>query len=48
MIRAALICLLLGGCVPSGTLRGTGEVAPAPFGWDAHCATVPTPDECRK
>lgn len=48
-MRVALICLLLAGCVTtSQPLRGTGEIAPAPFGWDDHCAKIPTPDECRK
>lgn len=48
MIRAALICLLLAGCVKPYTLKGAGEVAPPPVGWNEHCETIPKPDECPK
>lgn len=51
-MRAATIALLLmvsvAGCATSSGPRGTGEVAPAPFGWDDHCAVIPKPDECKK
>ena len=43
-----LCSLMLAGCPKSGTLKGSGEVAPPPVGWDAHCKAVPTPDECQK
>jgi hypothetical protein len=48
MIRAALICLLLAGCVKPYMLKGTGEVAPPPVGWTAHCEQIPKPDECKQ
>ena len=41
-------CAVLAGCPKSGTLKGSGEVAPAPVGWDAHCNQIPKPDECKK
>ena len=46
-----LICLCslaLAGCMKPYTLKGSGEVAPPPVGWNEHCETIPKPDECPK
>ena len=48
-MRWLLLSLLLSACVTTGGgLRGSGEVAPPPLGWDAHCNQIPKPDECKK
>lgn len=47
-ILIALACMTLAGCPKPYTLKGTGEIAPPPVGWTAHCETIPKPDECTK
>lgn len=41
---ALLALLALAGCVPSGTVKRSGEPVPAPFLFDAHCAIDPGPE----
>ena len=41
-----LISSSLVGCAQSGVLRGSGEVAPAPYGFVAYCAQHPDRAEC--
>ena len=58
MIRAVLIPLLtgfclavalvLGGCVKAGTLKGSGDIAPAPYGYTAGCLENPDAVMCPK
>ena len=47
-MRCLLMLLLLNGCVQSGLLRGSGEVAPTPTGHAKVCAEQPTFPGCPK
>jgi len=41
-----LSSLVLVGCNSPSVLKGSGEVAPAPFGFQVYCAQNPDRAEC--
>lgn len=50
-MRAILIlaaCTMLAGCAKSGTLKGSGEVAPTPYGFTVGCESNPDAVMCPK
>jgi hypothetical protein len=45
-MRWLLLLILLNGCAHSGRLTGSGEVAPAPYGFTIYCQQNPDRAEC--
>jgi hypothetical protein len=43
-----LCSLLLAGCPKSGTLKGSGDIAPAPHGYTVGCQENPDAVMCPK
>ena len=47
-MRYLLILFLLNACTPEGILRGSGEVAPTPYGHIKLCVEQPDFPACPK
>jgi len=45
-MKSLLLILLLTACHHTGPLRGSGEVAPAPYGFTIYCQQNPDRAEC--
>ncbi len=45
-----IVCfaMLLAGCPKSGTLKGSGDIAPAPYGYTVGCQENPEAVMCPK
>ena len=46
MMRYLLILFLLNACTSEGILRGSGEIAPTPYGFTDYCLRHPDRAEC--
>ena len=45
-MKALILILLLTGCATTGILKGSGEPAPAPYGYEKLCKEQPTYEGC--